>query len=135
MNKRSVLILLAEYETTKDLELGKVALVAFRKLTTKDQLDILVEKGCENCDLKNLSSDSDIGKEDIEKAIEDANKLELIKMKSFLLRTIIFTIAAVIVIFIAFMIYYIQLDSKNGVYEYMEQLFKMVKLILLDKTS
>lgn len=132
MNKRAFYVLLKEFSQGKDKDLGNVVLVSFNKLTPKDQLDVLLEQGectIENGNFQERQNDS------IKDAIKQANDLELIKMKSFLLKSIIWTLILAFLAFIGLTAYYIHMESDNSFFEYIDQLVKMVKLIILDKSS
>ncbi len=132
MNKRAFYVLLKEYKESPDGNLGSVVLVGFNNLAFQDQLDVLLEKGettISNGNFKERQGDS------IKDAIKEANDLELIKMKSFLLKSIILTILAAVLVFIGLTAYYIHMDSNNDFFEYIDQIFKMLKLIILDKSG
>lgn len=141
MNRKAFYVLMREYRESKDVDLGHVLLISFKKLSEKDQLDILAEQADFSNDKHTPIEEADeevkprTDEETIKDVIKEANELELIKMKSFLVKFIIVSFVVSIILFIGLSIYYVNMGTDNGYTEYLDQFIELAKLIILNKTD
>ena len=116
-------------KTTISKDIEKFILDSFDELAPEDKLEIIFA----SCNESSLLS-PDQKKEEIEDIVKKANALELIQIKSFMIRSLILASIAFVGFLIFAVAYYINTNDQSNTATYFDGVWKMVKLILFDKT-
>lgn len=106
------------------LGIDQKATLIYRALDIKlaDAAEVKLQHGVVHVDSASLPS------------LEYANQLELIKLKSWLLKFVIYSLLACFIAFILIMVFVSGRDSQASVSDYFTDLYNIMRLILFNKT-